>query len=231
MHRILLAAILLSTLVAVPGLADPVSRLAFEPAPLPSDGYVPGGDRSWPQSTREMIATPVFGDLTGDGTPEVIAADDLYVYAFTLSGTLLWSRNIGNVQMHAAVADLDDDGHAEVAITSTLPTARLWVLDGLTGNPKPGWPVNIPFIAITNLTCPVIIDLNGDGRLDVGTAGEEGRLLLRQERRAAAGLAVHLERAGQQPAVVRAGGRRRRPRWIARGGGRQRLLSRTGGST
>jgi hypothetical protein len=174
MHRVALALILLTTLVSASGAAAPVTRLAFAPGPAADDGDLPGGNRSWPQSTREMIATPVFGDLTGDGTPEVVAADDLYVYAYTLGGTLLWSRNIGNVQMHAAVADVDGDGYAEVAITSTLPTARLWLLDGMTGAPKAGWPVNVPFMVVTNLTCPVIVDLDGDDHLDIGTAGEEG---------------------------------------------------------
>ncbi len=174
MLRIAFAGFLLTILASASGLAAPVSRLAFTPAPLPDDGDLPGGDRSWPQSTREMIATPIFADLTGDGTPEVIAADDLYIYAYTLGGALLWSRNVGNVQMHAAVDDVDGDGHAEVAIASTLPTARLWVLDGMTGAPKAGWPVDVPFISITNLTCPVIVDLDGDSHLDVGTAGEQG---------------------------------------------------------
>jgi len=132
------------------------------------------GDRAWPQSTREIIATPIFADVNGDNVPEVIAADDMYIYVYTLTGSLMWSSNIGNVQMNAAVADIDGDGRAEIAITSTLPSARLWVLDGQTGSPKPGWPVSIPFVQITNLTCPVIVDLNGDGRLDVGTAGEKG---------------------------------------------------------
>jgi hypothetical protein len=174
MHRIALAVILLMILVTACGAAGPVTRVAFTPSAVSDEGYAPGSDRSWPQSTREIIATPIFADLTGDGIPEVIAADDMYIYAYSLSGTLLWSQNIGNVQMHAAVADVDGDGHAEVAITSTLPTARLWVLNGATGSPKSGWPVNVPIVTFTNLTCPVIVDLNGDGHLDVGTAGEEG---------------------------------------------------------
>ncbi len=174
MQRVSCAIVLLLIIVAASWAAAPVNRLEFRPSPGFEGGAAPGGDRSWPQPTREMIATPIFADLTGDEIPEVIAGDDRYVYSFALDGTLLWSRDIGNIQMHAAVADVDDDGFAEVAIASTLPTARLWVLDGMTGNPEDGWPVAVPFMTITNLTCPVIVDLNGDGSLDVGTAGERG---------------------------------------------------------
>lgn len=174
MIRVAIAMMMLVVLVTAIGLAAPVSRFAFTPAQSSESGSQPIGDRSWPQSTREIIATPIFADLTGDGTPEVIAADDFYIYTYTLGGSLLWSRNIGNVQMHAAVADLDGDGHGEIAIASTLPSARLWLLDGTTGEPEAGWPVEIPFVSLTNLTCPVIVDLDGDGYLDVGTAGERG---------------------------------------------------------
>ena len=83
MLRIAFAGFLLTIFASASGLAAPVNRLAFTPGPLPDDGDLPGGDRSWPQATREMIATPIFADLTGDGTPEVIAADDMNIYAYT----------------------------------------------------------------------------------------------------------------------------------------------------
>jgi hypothetical protein len=156
-----------------PGVAGgPVSVTAIVPSE--DGGELPvGSDRGWPQATREIVATPIFADLTEDGVPEVIAGDDRYLYAFSQGGALLWSLEIDNVQMHASVADIDGDTHPEIAIASTLPTARLWVINAL-GSPEAGWPVTIPVTQATNLTCPVIIDLNRDGRLDVGVAAERG---------------------------------------------------------
>jgi len=122
-----------------------------------------------------MVATPVFADLNGDQRMEVIAADDRYVYVYSLEGSLWsgWPRDVGGAQQHAAVGDVDHDGVPEVFLGSNLPVPRLWAFapDGTT---KPGWPVSLPYTQTANVTCPVLADLDGDGDLDIGVAAEQG---------------------------------------------------------
>lgn len=150
----------------------PALVTAIAPSARPDAGVF-GYDRSWPQSTRDIVATPVFVDLNNDGVSEVIACDSQNISAFTIGGSLLWSWNVGDALMHVAAADVDGDGFPEIAVATTLPSAKLWLLDN-AGIPLSGWPVSIPIVQLSNLTCPVIVDLDGDHHLDIGVAGEEG---------------------------------------------------------
>jgi len=138
--------------------------------------------RGWPQSVREVVATPIFADLDRDGTQEVVVLDDRYAYVFSADGVLWagWPVQTGGSQQHAAVADIDGDQIDEIIFGSNLPTAVLRVYD-LQGHPKPGWPVSIPFSTLTNLTCPVVVDLDGDGALEIGIAGELGVFFYRAD--------------------------------------------------
>jgi len=135
----------------------------------------PARERSWPQNVREMVATPVMADLDQDGRMEVIAADDRYVYVFSLEGVLWsgWPRETGGSQQHAAAADVDGDGTAEIFVASNLPVPRVWGFapDGTT---LPGWPVTLPYVQVGNATCPVLADMDEDGDLDIGVAAETG---------------------------------------------------------
>ena len=140
----------------------------------------PAGLRSWPATTLSTVVSPVFADLDGDGMLEVVTADDRYAYAFSTAGALLWQRDIGGANMHAAVADLDGDRIPEIMIGSNFPGPRLWVLDP-AGNPKPGWPVSLPYTTLANVTSPVVADLDGDGRREVGVATENGVSFIRAD--------------------------------------------------
>jgi len=62
----------------------------------------------------------VVCDLTGDGVPEVVQADDRgEVGAFNaLDGTVIWKTKVQGDALSPAVADLDGDGLQEIAITT-----------------------------------------------------------------------------------------------------------------
>lgn len=56
------------------------------------------------------------------------------------------------------IRDIDHDGKVEVIYGGL--DQRVWVLDGRTGLPKPGWP---QFVLDTVWSSPAAVDLNGDG--------------------------------------------------------------------
>ncbi|GAA0274592.1 hypothetical protein GCM10009527_083770 [Actinomadura nitritigenes] len=89
-----------------------------------------------------------------------------------------------------AVGDLTHDGHREVVATST--TGRTYVFDA-SGRLLPGWPKTLdagvapppvprPALKYTRLpvqgatASPVLVDLDGDGGLDIVQAGWDGRV-------------------------------------------------------
>ncbi len=180
MRRSCLALLLLAlSLTSLPPVADaagmtlPVTRLV----PASASGAVPppSGERSWPQTTLSTVVPPVFYDLDGNGTCEVIAADDRYCYVYDATGALRtgWPVNTGGSMMQAAIGDLDGDGVPEILIGSGYPGARLNCLTP-GGASKPGWPVDLPFVTFSNTTCPVLVDIDGDQALEAGIATESG---------------------------------------------------------
>ena len=127
----------------------------------------------WPQTVLSTVVPPVFYDLDQDGTLDVIAADDRYAYVFDHLGSPRpgWPVEIGGAMMQAAVADLDEDGSPEILWGSTLPAPRL---AAFTPSGQTRWVANLPYLTFANATCPVVVDLDGDGHLDVGIATETG---------------------------------------------------------
>ncbi len=162
---------------SLPAVNAPVTRLES----LESPGHAatpptpPRDARNWPQPVGEVVGSPVLYDLNGDGTHEVIITDDWFTYVFDHTGALWpgWPVHLGDAQQHPAVADLDGDDVAEIIVATSFPGALLHVVDQ-TGAELPGWPVSIPVTVTTNLTCPVVADIDGDDAPDVGVAGEQG---------------------------------------------------------
>jgi hypothetical protein len=150
--------------------ADPVGRAPQDAAPAPV-----WHERGWPQPLREVVATPVFADLDNDGTHEIVVGDDWNAYVYGSDGTLWsgWPVMTGGSQQQAAVADIDGDQVDEIIFGCNYPAAMLRVFTP-HGVSKPGWPVTITTPVFTNMTCPVVVDLDGDDDLEVGVAAENG---------------------------------------------------------
>lgn len=137
-----------------------------------------------------IVGSVAVGDLNGDGTPEVVAADlEGKVYAWDASGRLLPGfpvstnpefskpddRNENNVLDRGifaapALGDLDGDGGLDIVVGAMDQHVYAWKGDG---TPVPGWPVLARDLSQSSpqgariVSSPALGDLDGDGSLEV----------------------------------------------------------------
>jgi hypothetical protein len=142
----------------------------------PSAARIGGnGERSWTVPLNEPYGSPVFADLDGDGSMEVIVGDSQRLYVFDRSGALRpgWPQNSGEIDNSPAVGDLDGDGRPEIAVGTCAIPPRLKVYRS-DGTLLPGFPVTPPWHNWLNTSSPVMVDLDEDGQLEVGIQAEDG---------------------------------------------------------
>ena len=129
-----------------------------------SDGSsLPG----WPVDVGSVSRGPALNDVDGDGRTDVVAAAGTTLHAFDAAGDPLpgWHRELpspidtGSHIIAPAIADLDDDGTAEIVISTTRHVA----VHEHDGSVRSGWPRPIGMSG----TSPAIGDLDGDGRLEI----------------------------------------------------------------
>jgi hypothetical protein len=143
-----------------------------------------GGVRElWRTRTDDVItSSPAIGDIDGDGRLEaVVGAGDFYhrgdstkVFAWHIddgSAVAGWPVNTGAVTYSSpALGDLDGDGRLDVVIGS-----RDGIVRAYKGNGQLLWAHHTRFntgpAQFVNAS-PIIADLNGDGRNDVGVGND-----------------------------------------------------------
>jgi hypothetical protein len=135
---------------------------------------------------------PAFGDLTGDGVPDLVqgGVGTMYLVALPMvfhkefqhpvaawdgtSGGFLpgWPQQLEDLQffMAPAIADISGDGRPEAIITSGGYMVHAWDAQGLAPQ---GWPKLIGQWAIGS---PAVGDLDGDGYLEVVVASRAGQV-------------------------------------------------------
>ena len=140
----------------------------------------------------QTMSSPAFGDMDGDGTPDLVlggaAIDYLLTIAMTswqdhqnavgawsgATGEMLpgWPRQLEDMQflLAPAIADVDGDGDNDAVYGSAGYMLYAWDADGALAE---GWP---KFVGQWVMGSPAIGDIDGDGLLEVVVTTREGYL-------------------------------------------------------
>ncbi|MBW9275745.1 MAG: hypothetical protein K1563_18870 [Candidatus Thiodiazotropha sp. (ex. Lucinisca nassula)] len=122
------------------------------------------GSFIWGPNNLQYVGQPIVGDLDGDGELEIfipgedVLLDHLGNEQWRLSGFNQRDNNI------ATAADLQGNGRVEIVLNRS---GRIRVLDALTG----GEMTQIYSSNPSTYTKPLIVDMDGDGRLEFATTG------------------------------------------------------------
>lgn len=123
-----------------------------------------------PQNSGTLIQiSPTVADLDGDGSPEILAANDQSkLFIWSANGTLWpgWPKNIAGFSANIVVDDLTGDGQKEIII-SNQGSVRVFDKNGVM---LPGW----PFFTNASNSAPVVGDVDGDGQKEIAVAALTG---------------------------------------------------------
>ena len=150
----------------------------------------PPNAAGWPLTVGDRSASSIaIADVNGDGGADLIgAARQLYAWngaGIELldadSNAFTWGLFHGTNEVFGSVAlaDLDAVPGKEIIAPTWDPVNRLVVILRRDGSPLPGWPqalVPAPESYRGSQVAPVVVDLEGDGRLEILVAARDGRL-------------------------------------------------------
>ncbi len=134
----------------------------------------------WPQRIAAITHSPVLADLDDDGRHEVLVVTHIgELYAWRIDGTELWeTENFEAAFSAPSVGDVTGDGRPEVV----WPTATAIRAHSADGGLVPGFPVAGPGPSYNFRAAPALVDLDGDGVLDIvitaNSQGTSGGLVL-----------------------------------------------------
>lgn len=129
----------------------------------------------WPRSVDPMNVGgktqrgAAVADLDGDGSPEIIAANDQrQILIYRADGTQVpgWPKTLGGTFTMLAVDDINNDGVKEIIASADTRVVAL----NLQGAHLPGFPV----FPGSYLTRPAVGDVDGDGKKEIVVAGDTG---------------------------------------------------------
>lgn len=140
----------------------------------------------------QAMSSPAFGDMDGDGTPDLVLGGAAIDYLLTITmtswqdhqnavaawsgatGEMLpgWPRQVEDLQflLAPAIADLDGDGDNDAVYGSAGYMLYAW---DAAGELAEGWP---KFVGQWVMGSPAIGDIDGDGYLEVLVTTREGYL-------------------------------------------------------
>ena len=136
----------------------------------------------WPQTglAGDIVSSPALADLDGDGSLEIIlAGGSQVVYAWHYDGTPVdgWGNaKAPVVRSSPVVGDIDGDGDLEVLLAGGDDDGGIYAWHS-DGTPVEDWPRSIPtrdapWPDWDRRCSPVLVDVDGDGDLEVGLGVE-----------------------------------------------------------
>ena len=130
----------------------------------------------WFFQAEGFFSSAVLGDINLDGRMEVIASvsQESTVYALTSEGEVLWYFPTYVPTGPPALGDINNDGELEIIVGGGLNTDEKGFVYALSSRGKKLWLYETEKGAAYN--APVLVDLDGDGALEIVIAVKGGTL-------------------------------------------------------